>query len=267
MLVEHLGYRMEVHEHEPPTGFQDGGNAFGPGFEIGEPADDPVRGENDVEASAARSCLFQPVVDVRAFEERGYASPGRELTGSGYGLVAYVHAGNRGPEPGEAERVPAGVALQVGECLAVEFAEESTFLREEGYATPAQEGGEIPAVAVMRSHHRVPGAPVLLAKVSVDHERILPWGRSAAREAEASSRTRRKAATVSSQRGRWSARRRAAADIRLRKAVSSSRRSRALESARMLPAGTRVAASAPTSPGTGPTSHAITGRPCASASA
>jgi hypothetical protein len=62
----------------------------------------------------------------------------------------------------------------VGERFAVEFAEESTFLREEGDATPTQKGGEIPAVAVVRSHHRVPGAPVLLTKVPVSHERILP---------------------------------------------------------------------------------------------
>jgi hypothetical protein len=58
MLVEHLRRRMEVHQHEPSTGFQDGGNAFGPGFEIGQPADDSIRRENDVEAPSARSGLF-----------------------------------------------------------------------------------------------------------------------------------------------------------------------------------------------------------------
>jgi hypothetical protein len=62
----------------------------------------------------------------------------------------------------------------VGERLAGEFAEESTFFRKEGLATLAQKGGEIPTVAVVCSHHRVPGAPVLLAKVPVGHAQILP---------------------------------------------------------------------------------------------
>src|ERR687893_57786 len=173
MLVEHLRRRVKVHKHEPSTRVHDGGYAFGPGFEVGKPAHDPVGGENDVEAP----------------RDAGFHG---ELIGGGYGLVADVHAGNRGPEPGEAQRVSAGVALQVGERLAYEFAEESAFLGEEGDATLAQEGGEIPTMAVVRPHHRVPGTPVLLAKVPVDHGRILPREWRVARSLRASSRTRRK---------------------------------------------------------------------------
>src|ERR687890_2298214 len=170
MPIEHLRRRVEVHEHEPSTEFQDGGYAFGPGFEVGEPADDPVGGENDVKAPATSSSLFQPVVDVGAFEERGHAGPRGELAGGGYGLVDDVHPGDgSSPEPGEAERVPARVALEVSERLAFEFPEECAFLGEEGDTALAQKGGEIPAVAVVRSHHRVPRTPVLLAKVLVDH--------------------------------------------------------------------------------------------------
>src|SRR3712207_2745934 len=42
VLVEHLCHRVEVHEHEAPTGSQDRGDAPGPGVEVGEPANHPV---------------------------------------------------------------------------------------------------------------------------------------------------------------------------------------------------------------------------------
>src|SRR5918995_1798185 len=107
MLVEHLCRRVKVHKHEPSTRVHDGSYAFGPGFEVGKPAHDPVGGENDVEAPAASSRRFQPVIDVGAFEERRDAGFHGELIGGGYGLVAAVPAGDPGPPAGEGQRGPA----------------------------------------------------------------------------------------------------------------------------------------------------------------
>ncbi len=127
------------------------------------------------------------------------------------------------PSSGQAQRVAPGVALQVRKRLAFEVSEELQFLREESAATRAQETGEVPAVAVVRPHHRVPREPVLLSEACVPRPDLLHRSPHAQDD-----RSRHDALAGLAEAGHgvlpagqlWLARRRAAADIRSRRPAS-----------------------------------------------
>ena len=54
MLVEHLRRLVEVHEHEAPAGSQDGGDASGPDFDVGETGRSYIGFGNGRSAAASR---------------------------------------------------------------------------------------------------------------------------------------------------------------------------------------------------------------------
>jgi hypothetical protein len=61
----------------------------------------------------------------------------------------------------------------VSERLTPEVAEQREHLRKERAATLAEEHGQIPARALVRTDDRVPGQPVLLSESLVIHGPIL----------------------------------------------------------------------------------------------
>src|SRR5918995_2009264 len=93
--VEDIGRRMEINQHKAPARVQDAGDTPGPDSEVGQPADDTVGGEGDVEAPAFARRLLQPVVYVGALEGSPYAGFLREIAGRVDGFVAYIHSCNR----------------------------------------------------------------------------------------------------------------------------------------------------------------------------
>jgi len=86
------------------------GDHLGPALQIGQPAQHPVRGEDDVEAAGE---VGGQIVEVALHEGGGHPHAGREGPRGGHRLLGEVRAGDRRAVLGPADGVHPEVALEM----------------------------------------------------------------------------------------------------------------------------------------------------------
>src|ERR1035438_4867644 len=163
---------MRVDDVETPVGLQESAGHASPLLQIGEPAEDPVGHEDNVEA------LGQPVVqsvDVRLYESRVDSSFLGQRAGQTNRFGGKVDPGHDRATPGPRQRVESKVTLKVQEGLAGNVSQFLAFHPVE----PASAGLEIidavDVVSRMNARHLIPVPTIQFQR------RIHRWYRSNAR--------------------------------------------------------------------------------------